>query len=182
MNDNSSSIEKPSKKDHLIECAVCKIEEANTIINNASTQCSNLKILFLSCCLPASATCFSIYFGNNQPLSFAFIASCFYFIILAVGVLLNFSFYSRQFEYRKVKGSLELLKENITLNDIECDLSIEDFNKYYHAIHKVSVKTNKTFKLFIKSLRDALPFIIPLSILAIFWLAVGFCRLGGYCL
>ena len=175
-----------NRKDYLVSLIEMKIKEVNSIIGSASEKCSQLKILFITLCMPATATLISLYFsftrqdsGNIDITQLRFagiVVSAFYALVLFVGIFLHYSFYARQYRYRKVKSSLFFLREKLIFFDktINEDITSEVFDRYYHAIVQVSAHTNETWKILRHSIKDALSFIIPLLIITAFWVTVIF--------
>lgn len=180
---DSTNITKSSRKEYLREITSNKIKEINTIIDNASGKCASLKIFFISFCLPATATFINILFstlneGNiNRLKLLCYVAIGFYAMLCGIAIYTHYTFYSIQYKYRKVKDSIETLNEKIVFlpNEIEDDITSETFRTYFVAVTNVSKKTNKRGFIFVKTLRDGIPYIVPLSIIisffvsAIFW-------------
>lgn len=164
--------------EYILSCLDDKIKTADTITNNASKQCSNLKIFFLMFCLPVTASWFALFYSNDvyaDPLKMMIVSSiisAFYLLIFVLVLLLHKSFYKRQFQYRKVKESLESLKEKFIfeLNNNSVFISIETFNKYFDVIREIS---NKSTKVNVRKLiNDIALCLVPIAILIVFWLVV----------
>lgn len=171
-----------TRKEYLIEFATQKINESNKIIENASEKCSNAKIFFLSFCLPATATFVSTFFTllNNDLVNYnillylSIIASVFYFLISIVALWSHASFYAIQYRYRKVKDSIETMREKLLFlkESISDDITSETFRSYYESITNVSKNTMSFKKMMLKSIKDSLTFMIPLVVIFAFWIAM----------
>lgn len=164
--------------EYILSCLDDKIKTADIITNNASKQCSNLKIFFLMFCLPVTASWFALYYSNDVyddpyvKMTVSGIVAAFYLLIFLLVFFLHKNFYKRQFQYRKVKESLESLKEKFIfeLSNNSIFVSVETFNKYFDVIREIS---NKSTKVNIaKLLKDIALCLVPIAILIVFWLAV----------
>ncbi|MCQ2978125.1 MAG: hypothetical protein MJ232_08940 [archaeon] len=173
---------KTPRKDYLKNITLSKIQEINTIINNASEQCSKLKIFFISFCLPATATFVNIFFTLFKDCKYDalrildFVAIGFYVMLCGIAIYTHYTFYSIQYKYRKVKDSIETLNEKIIFlqNEIEDDITSETFRAYYHAVNNVSKKTNRKWRVFLKTLTDGIPYIVPILIIIAFFVSALF--------
>lgn len=169
-----------SRKQYLIDYADEKIKEANEIITNASKKCSDSKIFFISFCLPATAAFVGTLFtllkdGKCEYIKFlSAVGLTFYLLVMFSAYWSHTTFYATQFRYRKVKNSIETLKEKLTFiqYEIEADITSETFRSYYDAITNVSKKTNKIGLMAKKSFVDSLPFMIPLLCITLFWVVM----------
>lgn len=167
-----------SRAGYILSCLDDKIKTADTITNNASKQCSNLKIFFLSFGLPVTAAWFTLYYSNDVyadlylKMTVSGIIATFYLLIFLLVLFLHKSFYKRQFQYRKVKESLETLKEKFIfeLNNNSVFVSIETFNKYFDVIREISNKSTKVNVW--KLIKDIALCLIPIFILFAFWIIV----------
>lgn len=164
--------------EYILSCLDDKIKTANIITNNASKQCSNLKIFFLMFCLPVTASWFALFYSEDVyddpyvKMTVSGIVAAFYFLIFLLVFFLHKNFYKRQFQYRKVKESLESLKEKFIfeLSNNSIFVSIETFNKYFDVIREIS---NKSTKVNIaRLLKDIALCLVPIVILIEFWLIV----------
>ncbi len=164
--------------EYILSCLDDKIKTANIITNNASKQCSNLKIFFLSFGLPVTAAWFTLYYSKNVydnlylKMTVSGIIATFYLLIFLLVLFLHKSFYKRQFQYRKVKESLETLKEKFIfeLNNNSVFISIETFNKYFDVIREISNKSTKVNVW--KLIKDIAFCLIPILIIFAFWIIV----------
>lgn len=164
--------------EYILGCLDDKIKTADTITNNASKQCSNLKIFFLMFCLPVTASWFALFYSEDVyddpyvKMTVSGIVAAFYLLIFLLVFFLHKNFYKRQFQYRKVKESLESLKEKFIfeLSNNSIFVSVETFNKYFDVIREIS---NKSTKVNIaKLLKDIALCLVPIVILIVFWLIV----------
>ncbi len=173
-----------NRAEYILSCLDDKIKTADVITNNASKQCSNLKIFFLSFGLPVTAAWFTLYYSESVyddfyvKMTVSGIVATFYLMIFLLVLFLHKNFYKRQFQYRKVKESLETLKEKFIfeLSNNSVFVSIETFNKYFDVIKEIS---NRSTKVNVgKLLKDIALCLIPIFILFAFWIIVfGFnCR------
>ena len=164
--------------EYILSCLDDKIKPADTITNNASKQCSNLKIFFLMFCLPVTASWFALFYSEDVyddpyvKMTVSGIVATFYLLIFLLVLFLHKSFYKRQFQYRKVKESLETLKEKFIfeLNNNSVFISIETFNKYFDVIREISNKSTKVNVW--KLIKDIALCLIPILILFAFWIIV----------
>lgn len=183
----NNELPKIDRKAFLIDCATTKANEANAIIDNASKQCSNLKMLFLTLGVPASISLFAIYYNVDKEhriidlMLFPWISFVLYLILLVLSGALYYSFYLRQSRYRKVKESIERLKENlfVEIDAVNVALTSENFTIYYKAINAIAKKTTSNKKTFLNALLDSFQITIPLALIAIFWLVVAILHCCG---
>ena len=177
-----------SWSEYNINCFDDKIDAANKITDNASKQCSNLKIFFITFCMPVTAAWFALYFScgiyNSQTEAkiVSGIIFVFYVLITFIVFFLHREFYKRQAQYRKVIESLETLKEKfiLELNDNSILMTVDKLNGYYNSIRQISSMSVKI--KFWKQVKDLLFCLIPLGLLILFWIIVFACNHFGYLL
>lgn len=165
-----------TRKEFLIETIDNRIKETNVIISSASDKCSQLKILFISFCLPTTATIITMYIANrgNEHFNSKLTASIviFFYLLLSISAFAaHYSFYKRQFRYRKVKDSLDCLKEKLIImsQDISDDITSETFAVYYRVISNVSKYTFKKRTILWKAFVDCLFYVIPIIAIIAVW-------------
>lgn len=171
-----------SRAGYILSCLDDKIKTVDTITNNASKQCSNLKIFFLSFGLPVTAAWFALYYSSDVyddpyvKMTVSGIVAAFYLLIILLVFFLHKSFYKRQFQYRKVKESLETLKEKFVfeLSNNSIFVSVETFNKYFDVIKEISNRSTKVNMR--KLIKDIALCLIPIFILFTFWIIVFGCN------
>lgn len=177
-----------SWSEYNINCFDDKIDTANKITDNASKQCSNLKIFFISFCLPATVAWFALYFSSGiydsqtEAKIVSSIIFVFYFLITFIVFFLHREFYKRQAQYRKVIESLEALKEKfiLELNNNSILMTVDKLNGYYNSIRQISSMSVKVkFRNQVKDLSFCL---LPLIIFALFWMFVFVFNHFGYLL
>ena len=174
-----------SWSEYNINCFDDKIDTANKITDNASKQCSNLKIFFISFCLPATVAWFALYFSSGiydsqtEAKIVSSIIFVFYFLITFIVFFLHREFYKRQAQYRKVIESLEALKEKfiLELNNNSILMTVDKLNGYYNSIRQISSMSVKI--KFWKQVKDLLFCLIPLIIFTCFWLVVCIINAAG---
>ena len=179
---------KRDRKNTPISWSDDKIDTANKIIDNASKQCSNLKIFFIAFCMPVTAAWFALYFtdhihnSRSEAMIVSGIIFVFYFLITIIVFFLHREFYKRQAQYRKVIESLETLKEKfiLELNDNSILMTVDKLNGYYNGIRQISSMSAKVS--YQKQAKDLLFCLIPLGLLILFWTIVFACNHFGYLL
>ena len=97
-------------------------------------------------------------------------------MLCGIAIYTHYTFYSIQYKYRKVKDSIETLNEKIIFlqNEIEDDITSETFRAYYLAVNNVSKKTNRKWRVFLKTLTDGIPYIVPILIIIAFFVSALF--------
>ena len=174
-----------SWSEYNINCFDDKIDAANKITDNASKQCSNLKIFFITFCMPVTAAWFALYFScgiyNSQTEAkiVSGIIFVFYVLITFIVFFLHREFYKRQAQYRKVIESLETLKEKfiLELSNNSILMTVDKLNGYYNSIRQISSMSVKI--KFRKQVKDLTLCLIPLVLLIVFWMLVFILNLCG---